>query len=128
VVDDGSTDDTRHVEEIARDTRVCLLRQSNQGVASARNLAIRASRGSLVAPLDADDLWHPEKIARQVFTMRERGPTVGLVYAWWSYIDEQGQIIRLPEHVSLQEGNAFPFLSIRNLIGNASVPLLRRAA
>ena len=129
VVDDGSTDDTAAiVEEIAaRDTRVRLLRQSNQGVASARNFAIRESRGSLVAPLDADDLWHPEKIARQVFTMREKGPTVGLVYAWWSYIDEQGQIIRLPEHVSLQEGNAFPFLSIRNLIGNASVPLLRRA-
>jgi Glycosyltransferases involved in cell wall biogenesis len=128
VVDDGSTDDTAAiVEEIAaRDTRVRLLRQSNQGVASARNFAIRESRGSLLAPLDADDLWHPEKIARQISIMRERGPTVGLVYAWSSSIDEQGQIIRLPERVSLQEGSIFPFLIIRNLIGNGSVPLLRR--
>jgi glycosyltransferase involved in cell wall biosynthesis len=129
VVDDGSTDDTTAIVEgiAARDPRVRLLRQSNQGVASARNFAIREARGSLVAPLDADDLWHPEKIARQISTMRERGPTVGLVYAWSSFIDERGQIIRLPERVSLLEGNIFPFLIIRNLIGNGSVPLLRRA-
>src|SRR5882724_12888422 len=66
VIDDGSTGDTATIVEAiaARDLRVRLLHQQNQGVASARNFAIRESLGTLIAPLDADDLWHPEKIAR----------------------------------------------------------------
>src|SRR5687767_8086677 len=59
VVDDGSDDDTpaRVAAFAARDPRVVLLRQQRGGVAAARNLAISRSRGELVAPLDADDLW-----------------------------------------------------------------------
>jgi glycosyltransferase involved in cell wall biosynthesis len=64
VVDDGSTDDTAALVE--ERTGVTLLTQPNRGPAAARNLAIHRTSGRLVAFLDADDLWLPEKLERQV--------------------------------------------------------------
>lgn len=65
VADDGSTDGTRAV--VARyGTQVRYLWQPNSGPAAARNLGLSAARGEFVAFLDADDLWHPEKLERQM--------------------------------------------------------------
>jgi glycosyltransferase involved in cell wall biosynthesis len=74
VVDDGSTDDTA-----ARMTAlpVTLIRQANQGVAAARNAGIAAATGDVIAFLDADDVWHPEKLERQL-PILERDPSVVL--------------------------------------------------
>ena len=64
VVDDGSTDDTR--VNIPRDKRVSLVvHPTNRGVSAARNTGIRYSSGRLVAFLDSDDYWMPEKLSRQ---------------------------------------------------------------
>lgn len=59
VVDDGSTDEGPDIVSAMLDERIKLLRQSNQGAASARNLGIKAAHGTLVAFLDADDYWTP---------------------------------------------------------------------
>ena len=65
VVDDGSTDNTAEVlEEYADDLTV--FRQNNSGVSAARNRGITLSSGRLIAFLDSDDLWLPEKLSRQV--------------------------------------------------------------
>jgi glycosyltransferase involved in cell wall biosynthesis len=88
VVDDGSSDDS--LEVLARYAgRVRVVQQSNQGVSAARNAGIRESRGELVALLDGDDLWHPEKLAKQVALFTN--PAVGLVHCAVEYIDEQGR-------------------------------------
>ena len=65
VVDDGSSDDTAKLAPYWGPT-VRLLQQKNKGVSAARNLGIRAARGRLLAFLDSDDWWLPEKLAHQV--------------------------------------------------------------
>jgi glycosyltransferase involved in cell wall biosynthesis len=65
VVDDGSTDRTTDVLAGYGD-RIRLIRQQNQGPAAARNTGIRAATGEIIAFLDSDDSWLPEKIERQV--------------------------------------------------------------
>src|SRR5262245_28337071 len=88
VVDDGSRDATATIVRslAADDPRIKLQQQQNAGVAAARNRGIEASSGDLVAPLDADDLWQPSKIERQVAVMQRGSPKVGLVYAWFVQI------------------------------------------
>lgn len=68
VVDDGSRDRTAEIVAsfAQKDSRVILLKQQNAGVAAARNLAIEKSRGEYIAPLDADDIWYPSKLDKQV--------------------------------------------------------------
>jgi glycosyltransferase involved in cell wall biosynthesis len=71
VVDDGSTDGTATVMgHYAGQVR--LLRQANAGTAAARNLGLNAANGEFVAFLDADDLWHPEKLERQMARFQAR--------------------------------------------------------
>jgi len=77
VVDDGSTDDTPERVAPYRD-RIVWIRQPNRGVAESRNTGIRRARGELLAFLDGDDLWEPEKLAFQVAAARAY-PTSGLI-------------------------------------------------
>lgn len=70
VVNDGSTDGTAEVLGRYGD-RIRVIHQENAGQATARNVGLEASTGPLVAFLDADDLWVPEKLARQMEWMEE---------------------------------------------------------
>lgn len=64
VVDDGSSDGTADiVRSLGRQIRV--IKQSNQGIAVARNVGVENSHGEWVAFIDHDDLWHPQKLAVQ---------------------------------------------------------------
>jgi glycosyltransferase involved in cell wall biosynthesis len=81
VVDDGSTDDTAAVVGRYSD-RVTYIRQANGGPALARNRGLAAARGEFVAFLDADDWWHPEKLARQMARFAER-PETGV---WFTFV------------------------------------------
>jgi glycosyltransferase involved in cell wall biosynthesis len=65
VVDDGSTDDTEAAIRSFDDDRIKYIRQNNQGVSTARNRGIAESRGNLIAFLDSDDRWEPEKLRVQ---------------------------------------------------------------
>ena len=86
VADDGSTD---HSAEIARTYRqaVVCVQQANAGHAAARNLGISMATGDFIAFVDADDLWHPEKLARQLERFAVR-PDLGVVFThlanFWS--------------------------------------------
>ena len=64
VVDDGSIDNTPDLLA-AYAERIIYIQQKNRGVSAARNAGIRASRGSLIAFLDSDDYWLPDKLAIQ---------------------------------------------------------------
>lgn len=79
IVDDGSTDETSAVAQ--RYPRpVYYHYQPNAGLSAARNTGLVKTTGPLVAFLDADDMWHPDKIAIQVRQL-ERNPDVDAVFA-----------------------------------------------
>jgi glycosyltransferase involved in cell wall biosynthesis len=130
VVDDGSRDDTARIaaDFAARDARFRLARQANAGVAAARNAALALARGEWIAPLDADDLWHPDKLARQVRCVKAAQPTTVLVYSWSVEIDERSLVTSRRLDLDRFEGDAYAALVLTNFIGNASVPLVRRDA
>ena len=66
VVDDGSTDDTvKRIMELS-DRRIKIITQENKGASASRNKGVSVSTGELLAFLDSDDLWKPEKLACQL--------------------------------------------------------------
>jgi glycosyltransferase involved in cell wall biosynthesis len=128
VVDDGSSDDgpARVALAGADDRRIRLLRQANAGVAAARNFGAAHARGDYLAFVDADDLWAPRKIERQMAAMAQ-SPDVGLVYTWAALIDAEDRIYST-DHRPQAEGRVLRELCRGNVVGNGSSPLIRRAA
>lgn len=92
VVDDGSNDGTADV--VARhsleDARIRCVKGHARGVSAARNLGAALSTGSLVAFLDADDLWLPEKLATHEWFMAAE-PLVGMSFDRIRFVDERAQ-------------------------------------
>ena len=84
VVDDGSTDDTRErMRKFGEAIR--YLRKPNGGQASTFNFGFGNARGEVIALLDADDVWLPDKLGR-MYEAFEKNPTAGMVYHrvyWW---------------------------------------------
>jgi len=87
VVDDGSTDQTAEIVQ-ALGEKVVYRRQSNAGPIVARNLGVASSSGKFVAFLDHDDLWHPDKLEKQV-SILDRHSDIGLVCSEVNNIDEE---------------------------------------
>jgi glycosyltransferase involved in cell wall biosynthesis len=79
VIDDGSTDATADVLAPYGES-IRYIRQSNSGPAAARNRGIKAARGELIALLDADDIWLPEKLQKQQDCL-DANPRAGLVHS-----------------------------------------------
>ncbi len=127
IVDDGSQDTTAEiVEETAqKDSRVSLLQQKNAGVAAARNLGIKKSKGDLIALLDADDIWYPQYLEKSVQILLNSDPSVGVAYAWSIDIDEEDHL-KGGFHVYDYEGDVLLRLLHRNFVGNASATVIRR--
>ncbi|NNC43357.1 MAG: glycosyltransferase family 2 protein [Acidimicrobiia bacterium] len=126
-VDDGSTDRTVQLieEEFGGDERVRLVTQVNQGVAAARNAGLAEANGPLIAFVDSDDVWHQEKLAKQVALLERAGPDVGVVYTWYANIDRAGVIVPPLRPKPMHRGNVLAPLLLQNFVGNASTPLIR---
>ena len=91
VVDDCSTDDTTDVVgALAKDDpRIRYVRlETNSGAAMARNRAMELAQGRYMAFLDSDDLWHPDKLRRQIDFMTSRD--VAMSCTAYAQVDEQG--------------------------------------
>ena len=132
VVDDGSTDNTRHIVEAfaAGDRRLRLFSTTNRGVAMARNFGIENARGNYVAFLDADDLWHPTKIERQVETLGAHvsDSTWGGVYVFHRTINEEDQVTGGGRAIMDCRGYLLARNFVLKFIGNGSSLLVRRDA
>jgi glycosyltransferase involved in cell wall biosynthesis len=130
LVDDGSSDGSLEICRRLADAspNVKLVSGPNRGVAAARNRGTELARTEYVAYLDADDLWHPEKIARQVEAFARRGADDwAACYCLYRRIDDDDRLIRSGPH-SNERGAFFAAHLKRNHVGNGSSLLVRRDA
>lgn len=90
LIDDGSTDNT---EDLLKPylNKVRYIKKKNGGFASARNLGMQKATGDFIAWLDADDIFEPDKLERQMAFI-EAQPSLGLVCSDFSLFDQSGEI------------------------------------
>ena len=96
IVDDGSTDDTETVvrsylgdrQGAGRGVAIKYIKQANAGVCAARNRGVAEAVGGLIAFADADDIWHPEKLEKQIAKFDADG-RVGLVHCGMREFDSE---------------------------------------
>jgi GT2 family glycosyltransferase len=126
VVDDASTDDTPAVVAALGDARVRVIRhETPRGVSSARNLGAAQARGAWLGFLDDDDLWAPDKLARQLNAARDCGRD-------WAYtgavvISDGGRIVRAQAPLPPDEMTT-ALLQYDAIPGGGSNVVMRRAA
>jgi len=94
VVDDGSTDNSLEVLARYEKDGVKVIRQKNFGVGAARNAGAKASSGDLIAFLDADDFWLPQKIEKQIERLLA-DEEFGLVTCGMREFDASGETIKI---------------------------------
>ncbi|MDJ0842745.1 glycosyltransferase family 2 protein [Crocosphaera sp.] len=124
IVNDGSTDNIKDWLTTISDDRVRLISQENKGLAGARNTGIEKAKGDYIAFLDADDLWEPTKIEKQVKVL-DNNPGVGLVYTGVAIIDSNG----IPTGRIFQEeveGYIWKELTQKNFVGCGSVAVVKK--
>jgi GT2 family glycosyltransferase len=93
VVDDGSTDGTAEwlAKTAANDRRVTALSLDGRGPGFARNYAISHAKGRYIAFLDADDLWWPRKLERQL-NHHDQNPDIAVSFTDYLHIDDDGAL------------------------------------
>lgn len=110
LVEDCSTDDTaRLIEAYIReraDSRIRMIRQpSNMGAARARNRGLAEAKGRYIAYLDADDLWVPGKLERELAFMEETN--AAFAFTGYEFANERGEgtgkVVRVPATLSYRQ-------------------------
>lgn len=126
-VDDGSTDGTGEALQRRYGNRIHYVWQENHGESVARNRAIEMASGEYIALLDSDDIWLPDKLARQAPVMNSNS-SVGMVFCLAWLINSRGQ--RIADAVLAQDlGDAYvtpEMLCFQNYIC-ASTTLIRKS-
>ena len=110
LVEDCGPDQSRQrIEEYIQrtgDGRIRLLTHpTNLGAARARNLGVNEARGRYLAYLDADDLWVPDKLKKELAFLKER--QAAFVFTGYEFADENGKgtgkVVRVPATITYKE-------------------------
>jgi glycosyltransferase involved in cell wall biosynthesis len=123
VVDDGSTDDTVQIVANVGSDLIELVTTPPVGASHARNRGIEASRAEFIAFLDADDLWHPDKLQRQLQVFAA-DPDASVVYCGYALLRPSGAMVEI-RSPSLR-GFVFDELLKGGFVGNSSSLVVRR--
>lgn len=118
LVDDGSNDETATVVKKIADSRVKYFYQKNASQAVARNKGLSLAQGTFIAFLDADDLWPPQKLERQLPLFDQTA--VGFTYTGAVFVDIEGNVGR-PLPGKMRRGNITEPLLQGNFIPCSSV-------
>jgi len=126
IINDGSQDSTGEIISSIKDDRLKIFSYPNGGVNRARNRGLSHASGDYIAFLDADDLWHRDKLEFQLNAL-QANPQAAVAYSWTDYIDESGQFLRRGNHITLN-GNVYPQLLLTDFLENGSNVLICRKA
>ncbi len=109
VVDDGSTDrSVALLQRLARDwDRLKVIATPPRGVSAARNTALAASTADFVAFIDSDDVWHSDKLEKQLALFTPDRPDLSLVYCGFRRVGQRDQRLDLPDIVPVKRGRLF---------------------
>lgn len=124
VINDGSTDNTAEIADTFKlqDNRIKVIHQANKKLGAARNAGIKLSIGNWIAFLDADDIWLPQKLERQLQLAFVK-PQVGLIFTNGTtfnansnetapYETIYGELTPATMYKLLYKGNYIPVLSV----------------
>jgi glycosyltransferase involved in cell wall biosynthesis len=126
VINDGSTDNLWEcLAPTVKDARVKIYSYPNGGLPVARNRGIARSTGEYIAFIDADDLWTPDKLERQLQAL-EANPRAGLAYSWTYFMEEDGQRYHTDRPIWFA-GDVLKDLMLWNFLCHGSNPLIRRS-
>ena len=124
IVDDASSDGTLDIvaDFQQRDPRIRLVTEgTNHGPAHARNRGLEQARGDLIAFIDSDDVWFPEKTAKQVAAMERYQADIAYTgYTRRRDSEQDGTVVAVPARANYQS------LLRRNIIG-CSTAMVRRS-
>lgn len=127
IVNDGSTDDTDGmIRPYLENPKVRYVVQKNQGQAVAFNNGIAQSTGELIAFLDADDIWMPNKLEKQI-TCLEKNPNIDFCYTNSFYMDYCGKIYGTPMIKNHIESHSPDQIMLENDILTPSAVMMRRS-
>ena len=117
IINDGPEDDTRKVVNEFNDNRIIFIQHpENKGIPITRNTGLIASTGYLIAFLDSDDEWLPEKLEKQVLSFKNAPDNLGVVYTE-RYDTVDNNIFIIPEsNVKKREGYINDILLFGSLI------------
>lgn len=125
IVNDGSTDDfASAVAPYIDDARVRVIEQANSGLAASRNRGIAESRAPLIAPLDADDLWHPDFLEETVAAL-EQDEQAPFAFAYSFRMDEDDYLFPYVVPETPPRHDFIGLLSL-NSVGSGSAGVYRR--
>ncbi|NBL65793.1 glycosyltransferase [Flavobacterium sp. NST-5] len=116
IVDDFSTDETvAEISKFLEDSRIkCFQLKENSGAGIARQKAVDLAKGNFIAFLDADDLWLPEKLSKQINFLQKNN--LPFTFSFYNCINDQGtnlnKIVKAPQILTFRQ------LFWRNHIGN----------
>lgn len=126
VVDDASRDDTEAVVAALRDPRIRYHRfDTNRGANAARNVGVERATGDVIAFLDSDDEWRPDKLEKQMAALASLGPEGVLVSSLVSVVGPDGP---RPPAMTRSGPVTRARLSVENVVGSTSAAFVRRAA
>ena len=130
VVDDGSTDGSADLADSYGPPVRVVRHDRNRGLATARNTGIRNATGALIALLDADDRWLPEKLERQLALLDASPSNVGVVFCLTRIICPNGSAWVDCADVPPPDSDPHGFLRsllVKNAVsGSGCSPLIRR--
>lgn len=126
IIDDGSVDNTKAIcEKYLSNSKVKYIYQENRGLAAARNIGIKNSKGEYICFLDDDDVWKPEKLEKEIkFFENYQDKKIGMVFTSLELINKDGRKIAIQSHIA--KGNIYGELFYKNIVDAPSSVMIKR--